>query len=204
MKEEISKKDLLKLTGISYGQLYRWKRQGLIPEEWFIKRSSYTGQETYFPKELILARIEKIIELKDQKSLDEIHEILHNQHTMIDYEIQTLKDRELLKYQVLYTILNEDSLRFDTIVLLKLLDLCNLSKVSQSSLSDCYKALEQNKLKIMNEFDTLYFIQFDDEIGFMAFKEESGLMYHMDFVKVIHVQPVIEQVKLSLSIEKEI
>ncbi|MCL2486473.1 MAG: YhbD family protein, partial [Oscillospiraceae bacterium] len=31
----ISKKDLLEFTGISYGQLYRWKREGLIPEEWF-------------------------------------------------------------------------------------------------------------------------------------------------------------------------
>lgn len=44
----ISKKDLLAITGISYGQLYRWKRERLIPEEWFIKQSSYTGQETFF------------------------------------------------------------------------------------------------------------------------------------------------------------
>ena len=41
----ISKKDLLTTTGISYGQLYRWKRQGLIPEEWFIKKASYTGPQ---------------------------------------------------------------------------------------------------------------------------------------------------------------
>ena len=34
----ISKKDLLAETGISYGQLYRWKREQLIPEEWFIKQ----------------------------------------------------------------------------------------------------------------------------------------------------------------------
>ena len=40
----ISKKDLLNDTGISYGQLYRWKREGLIPEEWFIKQPSFTGQ----------------------------------------------------------------------------------------------------------------------------------------------------------------
>ena len=31
----ISKKELLDQTGISYGQLYRWKRKGLIPEAWF-------------------------------------------------------------------------------------------------------------------------------------------------------------------------
>ena len=46
----ISKKDLLKRYGISYGALYRWKRMGLIPEEWFIKRSTPTGQETFSTK----------------------------------------------------------------------------------------------------------------------------------------------------------
>ena len=51
--ELISKKELLQQTGISYGQLYRWKREKLIPEEWFIKQSSYTGQETFFPREQI-------------------------------------------------------------------------------------------------------------------------------------------------------
>jgi len=34
----ISKKDTLETMGISYGQLYRWKRKGLIPESWFIRR----------------------------------------------------------------------------------------------------------------------------------------------------------------------
>ncbi|PGS55787.1 DUF4004 family protein [Bacillus sp. AFS041924] len=73
MSEElISKKDLLQLTGISYGQLYRWKRKNIIPEEWFMKKSSFTGQETFFPKQKILDRIEKIKELKDDQSLDDI------------------------------------------------------------------------------------------------------------------------------------
>ena len=70
--DEISKKELLEETGISYGQLYRWKREGLIPEEWFIKRSSYTGQETFFPKDRVLERIELILEKKDVLSLEEI------------------------------------------------------------------------------------------------------------------------------------
>ena len=42
----ISKKDLLQRYGISYGALYRWKRKGLIPEDWFIKTATETGQET--------------------------------------------------------------------------------------------------------------------------------------------------------------
>lgn len=73
MNEElISKKELLDLTGISYGQLYRWKRKDLIPEEWFIRKSTFTGQETFFPKEKILERIEKIQMMKENLSLDEL------------------------------------------------------------------------------------------------------------------------------------
>lgn len=68
----ISKKELLDLTGISYGQLYRWKRKRLIPEEWFIKKSSFTGQETFFPKDKILGRVDKIVNMKDGLSLDDI------------------------------------------------------------------------------------------------------------------------------------
>ncbi len=71
-EELISKKDILNITGISYGQLYRWKRKNLIPEEWFIKKSSFTGQETYFPKDKILDRINKIISLKDDMPLDDL------------------------------------------------------------------------------------------------------------------------------------
>ena len=59
-QELISKKDLLELYEISYGALYRWKRKGLIPEDWFIKKSTVTGQETFFPKALICERVELI------------------------------------------------------------------------------------------------------------------------------------------------
>ena len=76
--EEISKKELLNETGISYGQLYRWKREGLIPEEWFVKRSAYTGQETFFPRDRVLARVQAILAMKDAHSLDEIRESLAN------------------------------------------------------------------------------------------------------------------------------
>lgn len=74
----ISKKDLLEFTGISYGQLYRWKRKKIIPEEWFIKKSVSTGQETFFPMEKILERIREILSLKDESSLDELANIFSN------------------------------------------------------------------------------------------------------------------------------
>ena len=72
MDNLISKKELLEKYGISYGALYRWKRMGLIPEDWFVKKSAVTGQETFFERELICPRIEKILGLKDSLSLEEM------------------------------------------------------------------------------------------------------------------------------------
>lgn len=71
-QELISKKELLELYGISYGALYRWKRKGLIPEDWFIKKSTVTGQETFFPRGLICERMELIQKQKDDISLEEL------------------------------------------------------------------------------------------------------------------------------------
>ena len=73
-KNLISKKQLLEKYEISYGALYRWKRKGLIPEDWFIKKSTTTGQETFFPKDLITERVELILEKKEDVLLDELAE----------------------------------------------------------------------------------------------------------------------------------
>lgn len=107
----ISKKELLSLTGISYGQLYRWKREGLIPEEWFIKQSSFTGQETFLPRDLVLERIRFILEKKDTYSLEEIRNMLKTtpdgkeltwEHLIelgeIDLEIASLEKKEEYSY----------------------------------------------------------------------------------------------------------
>ena len=61
----ISKKELLARYGISYGSLYRWKRKGLIPDEWFIRKATVTGQETFFPEELICAYAQSVDDLFD-------------------------------------------------------------------------------------------------------------------------------------------
>lgn len=102
-EELISKKDLLVLMNISYGQLYRWKRKNLIPEEWFIKKSVSTGQETFFPKEKIIARINNIIELKDEASLDELAERFSNNYIKNVY----LKRSYILEHNIVSeTVLN--------------------------------------------------------------------------------------------------
>ncbi len=72
----ISKKELLEHTGISYGALYRYKRKNLIPDEWFIRKSTFTGQETFFPRERIIDRIAQIQALKEDVSLDDMTHVL--------------------------------------------------------------------------------------------------------------------------------
>ena len=68
----ISKRELLSRYGISYGALYRWKRKGLIPDDWFIRKSTPTGQETFFPEALICERVERILETKNEVLLDDL------------------------------------------------------------------------------------------------------------------------------------
>ena len=73
MEEDlISKKELLEQYRISYGALYRWKRMGLIPEAWFLRRSAPTGQETYFRRTQICPRIEQILREKERVSLEQL------------------------------------------------------------------------------------------------------------------------------------
>ncbi|GKS12028.1 YhbD family protein [Paenibacillus chitinolyticus] len=121
-QELISKKDLLELTGISYGQLYRWKRKNLIPEAWFIRKSTFTGQETFFPKKEILVRIDNILYQKDDLSLDELADrfsprpsdlsmtkeelILHNivSKVALDYFVRLSGDAEVWTFERIFAV----------------------------------------------------------------------------------------------------
>ncbi|XID95852.1 YhbD family protein [Paenibacillaceae bacterium WGS1546] len=105
----ISKKELLDETGISYGQLYRWKRKQLIPEEWFIRKSTFTGQETFFPKALILARIDKIMNMKEDLSLDELADKLSPLLPAYELRKSELAERNIVSHVVLQRFAGDDS-----------------------------------------------------------------------------------------------
>ena len=47
----------------------------LIPECWFIHKATATGQETFFPKDKIFARIQRIKELKRELTVDQMREL---------------------------------------------------------------------------------------------------------------------------------
>ena len=126
---EISKKELLAQTGISYGQLYRWKREGLIPEEWFEKRSAYTGQETFFPRTLIMERIEIIQAQKEDLSLSEIRERI----------AAMPKEGDLKRTLLAFTTMSEsfiDGLKLD-------LETIQLTELSVKALASLYTAMEK-------------------------------------------------------------
>ena len=81
----ISKKDLLIKYQISYGALYRWKRKGLIPDEWFIKKSTVTGQQTFFPEKLVCERIELILSKKEDVLLDELSQAISGEESRHEF-----------------------------------------------------------------------------------------------------------------------
>lgn len=130
MEEDlISKKELLDETGISYGQLYRWKRKQLIPEEWFIRKSTFTGQETFFPRERILGRVQHILQKKDDLSLDELAGKLSeplSQHQLI-LTVAQLRERNIVSNSSLERFGRPDSegmqLTFEQILNLFAVDL---------------------------------------------------------------------------------
>lgn len=138
----ISKKDLLAVTGISYGQLYRWKRERLIPEDWFIKRSSYTGQETFFPRQQILSRVQTILEAKDRYSLEELAHILSPESSAAGFRsaegVQSMEEiGELLK-PVIDRLYGKSSYEFAEILVFcavsQIVDLLELSEAAAEEL----------------------------------------------------------------------
>lgn len=113
MEEQlISKKELLEKTSISYGQLYRWKRKNLIPEEWFIRKSTFTGQETFFPREDILKRISMIQKMKENLSLDEMREMLSPKMKDVSMTADELIHKGLISRTALDVFQMAEEIRF--------------------------------------------------------------------------------------------
>ena len=147
----ISKKDLLATAGISYGQLYRWKRKGLIPEDWFVRKSTFTGQETFFPREKVLSRVEKIKSMKDEDaSLDEIASAVAPDLGEISMTVAEISERRIVSPEALELFSDnvcdcDAALVFGEVVSLAALDM--LLKTGEVSLDEgrvVLDALQEN------------------------------------------------------------
>ncbi|MCY7893262.1 YhbD family protein [Bacillus vallismortis] len=151
MEEQlISKKELLEITSISYGQLYRWKRKNLIPEDWFIRKSTFTGQETFFPREDILQRISMIQKMKGNLSLDEMREMLSPKINDISMTADELLHKGLISKPVLEVFSeSREGMVFSSRELLSLYVLEGLLQSGNVSLAEAKMAAE-----VLKQHDT--------------------------------------------------
>ncbi|PPK48604.1 YhbD family protein [Clostridium algidicarnis] len=204
-EELISKKDLLDLTGISYGQLYRWKRKNVIPEEWFIKKSTFTGQETFFPKERILDRIDKIINLKDGLSLDDLADKFSNNPSDI-----ILKKEEIIKYNLaskwtfdVYEEVFNVSLQysFDEVLYIYILDrLLQSGDISVDEGKSIVNLLNKNYNKLKDkEYEITLLRRLG--VGLWIINEYTNDIYYDENSKVVirhSISKYVEELKLEL------
>ena len=195
--EEISKKELLIITGISYGQLYRWKRKGLIPEEWFVKKASFTGQETYFPKNLILDRIDKILELRDEFTLEELSDILNKRILRKFSKAEVMQFNLFLNEEILY-LTDKNNLDYTDIVLLKIADSI-YKNISKEKTNEFYDFLLDNSQDIISSHE-IYLRVINNNIEAIIIGDTKVLAYNIaDYIK-INIKELTDNIKLIIMV----
>ncbi|WP_346884745.1 DUF4004 family protein [Clostridium sp. UBA4395] len=205
MEEElISKKEILDMTGISYGQLYRWKRKELIPEEWFIKKSSYTGQETFFPREKIINRINKIIDLKDDMPLDDLAVMFTNKPKVDDVREEYLIEKEIIREETLpiyKDIFREkEEYNFKDVLLMDILQReFDLGKLTISEIEVILKLINKEYKSIEEKDGTLYIIRrLGIGICVVAYRERIIVDDGSKIIGEINIKNIIENLKMRL------
>lgn len=205
--ELISKKELLDLTGISYGQLYRWKRKNIIPEEWFIKKSSFTGQETYFPKEKILSRVNKIKNMKDNLSLDDIAGLVSPNPVDVIYSNNEIIKRNIVTENTLSIYIElqnykEDYFNFDRLLFLFILNKILLSgEMNMDEIKLIMKTLEENYLKYKeNNYELIFIRKFGVSVCFLLnYPSEISFESEIKFIYRLIIGSCIEELKILLN-----
>jgi DNA-binding transcriptional MerR regulator len=199
----ITKKELLNETGISYGQLYRWKREGLIPEEWFIKQPSFTGQETIFPRNKILNRIKAIQELKDKYSLEELAKILSPEVAERYFTTEDLKTIEEVIDNLIPAFVQafqKNNFSFiEVLIMIALSDFKSHSDISRGQLMEIVEGLKDYLPKMKSTGYIL--ILFDRQKDYYAtIYEEQAQVYidsRLSIVKEIHINDISNSLKLK-------
>jgi len=199
----ISKKDLLIETGISYGQLYRWKREKLIPEDWFLKQPSYTGQETFFPRQKILNRVEVIQEMKAKYCLEDLAKILSPEVVERTFTTDDLEIISEISKGLIPTFINVfDKEIFSYTEVLMMIAISEFKKESDASLrkiSDLVLGIKEycNKIKMTNYILVL----FDKSNDFYAtlYQENTEVFIdsRINIIKKIRLDDISNNIKLK-------
>lgn len=205
MEEElISKKDILEVTGISYGQLYRWKRKNLLPEDWFIKKSSYTGQETYFPKKKIIERINKIIQLKDTMSLDELADIFSDKADLKAVNGEALIACGFIRKEVLSIYENLMGKREiygskELLLMYILQEQIDLGKLTIEEIQIMMNIVNREYDRLVNGDGTLYMIRKRGvAVCIAAFKESIIVDESSDVISVVNLKEILNKIKFKM------
>jgi DNA-binding transcriptional MerR regulator len=205
-QELISKKELLELTNISYGQLYRWKRKKLIPEEWFIRKSTFTGQETFFPKEKILARIEKIKQMKDDLSLDELASMFSPNPAAVAVHKKDLLERNIVSETSLHFYTEQKGeqhvFSFDQLLQLYMFDrLLQTGEMSVEEGKSVLDVFEKHYAKIQGKSCELFVVRKMGIATCMLVVNGSELYFEerAKIVARLHVPACIEELKMKMA-----
>lgn len=208
----ISKKDLLVETGISYGQLYRWKRKKLIPEEWFIRKSTFTGQETFFPKSEVIARIDKIKQMKDDWSLDEMADVFieKNEPLPMFFSREFIIERNIVTEMTLEQFSKQamisERFPFGKVCIFYVLEqMLKTGEINRSEGEMVYKTLEAHTSTLINKGGDFYFVR-KMGVSFAMFVSPAGQLFFDSDVRVIAKYPmnnVIGELKGKLQRRKQ-
>lgn len=198
----ISKKELLALTGISYGQLYRWKRKSLIPEDWFIRKSTFTGQETFFPKDKILARVDKIKNMKEDLSLDDLADIFSLNPTDMIISKEEIKQRGIVSHAAIDLFIkyrgDVETLSFEEILYVYALDkMLQTGEVSLEEGKVLLQVLEDNYKNFGGKNCELVFVR---KLGVSTCLLIPGEAYFESGAKVarLNMSSCVEELKIRI------
>jgi len=197
-KDLVSKKELLQLTGISYGQLYRWKRENLIPVSWFMKQASYTGQETFFPREKILNRISLIVEYKDSYSLEQLAALLHPDYSRKIYSSSEILAVKGIQKNILSLFENETGerfFRFGEVRFMYLLSVIenDLARIDVK-IKDAVKSMLLWSKSANTTFYNLVLFKKRDVIFMLLSNQEAEMLYDFDtqIVASFNIDKILE------------
>lgn len=201
----ISKKELLEITGISYGQLYRWKRKNLIPEDWFVRKSTFTGQETFFPRQKIVDRIEKIKNMKGDLSLDDLADMLSPELSMMEVEGNTLIENEIVSSVTLDYYIEKygetGKYTFEDMISLYILEkMFKSGKISFEEGNIVLELLKKHYSKFKGRSSEIIFFR---KIGVSSccLVSDSKNLYFDDEVRIVesmNITELIEELKIKL------
>ncbi|USK33825.1 YhbD family protein [Bacillus sp. F19] len=203
-QETISKKELLKLTGISYGQLYRWKRKNIIPEDWFIKKSSFTGQETFFPKKKILKRIEAIKDMKDEYSLDDLSAFFSPRPADVALSAAALLKHKVIKSETMTAFKSRfvnERFDFNSILFLTVAEeVVNSKKLEIRQCEELLDFMMKRYKEVENKSSELIAFRKKDVIFWVFISPPVQIISESETFIRISLGELVNQLKLRLSV----